>query len=387
MKVLILSATIGHGHNTCAKSISKTFTNYGCNTKVIDMYGEISLYLKNIISKSYTTSINLVNNPYTRFLGTLTYASMEKNYKKDKSKELAIYNKLCKQILNVILREKPDIIICTQVNCLQVVNELKKQKLIDIATFGILTDFTVQTIWSNTEYIDYIVTPHPSLTHKLVQLGINEEKILPIGIPIDEKFNKEYDKEKCREFLKINKYKKTILLTGGSMGYGDLDKYIKELDKLDIPFQMLVVCGNNKKLYNKLIKLKTKKLIKVYGYTKYIDIMMSASDVIITKPGGISISESLAKKLAIIVNNPIPGMEDRNKEFLLNHGMVMSTSKTFSITDAVQCILKNKVLFETKKTIAFLNSKPNSTLKLYEFIKIYTDNHISYNKTKHISKK
>lgn len=381
MKILILSATIGQGHNNCAKSIAKSFNKRGCETKIVDMYGEISLYLKHLISKSYTTSINLVNNPYTRFLGTLTYDSMEKNYKNEKSKEIAIYNRLCTQMLNVISKEKPDIIICTQVNCLQVVNELKEKKLINHIAFGILTDFNVQNIWKNTKYIDYIVTPHQSLTYKLTQLGVDANKILPFGIPIDENFSKEYDVLKCKEFFNLNPNKKTILLTGGSMGYGDIEKSVKQLDKLDVDFQMLVVCGNNKRVYNKLTKLKTKKFIKIYGYTKYIDIMMTASDIIITKPGGLSISESLAKSMAIIVTNPIPGMEDRNKEFLLNHGIVMSTSKTFPLKDAVYFMLKNNVLFETKKTIALLNAKPNSTVKLYEFIKKILDNKIAEKST------
>jgi len=369
MKVLLLSATIGQGHNNCAQSIANTFKKRGCDTKIIDMYGEVSLHLKQLISTSYTTSINLVNNPYTRFLGTLTYATMEKKYKNRQSKELAIYNRLCKEMLTLIKKENPDVIICTQVNCVQVVNELKKQGHIKALTIGILTDFTVQSIWSNTKYIDYIVTPHQSLTYKFTELGVDSRKILPFGIPINEIFSKKLDMQKCRELLKVHADKKTILLTGGSMGYGDIDKSIKELDSLDVDFQMIVICGNNQRLYNKLIKLKTKKLIKIYGYTKHINIMMGASDIIITKPGGISISESLATSMAIIVNNPIPGMEDRNKEFLLNHGIAMSISKSFPLKDAVYFMLKNKILFETKKTISYLNSNPNSTVQLYNFVK------------------
>ncbi|MGL5972795.1 MAG: MGDG synthase family glycosyltransferase, partial [Oscillospiraceae bacterium] len=281
MKVLVLSATIGQGHNACAKAIKTTFEEMGCNVKIIDMYGYVNKYLKNVISKGYNTSINISNLPYLRFLGTLTYSSMESTQQKEKNNKGQIIDKvICTQILKLISKEDPNVIICTQVNCANVISYLKKEKVIKKLSIGIITDFTVQSHWKHAKNLDYIITPSKNLNFKLLNLGIKLSQILPIGIPIDKKFSKSLDLKTARNMLNIDHNKKTILLMGGSMGFGQIEKDILKLDKLNVDFQMLVVCGNNDKLYDKLLKLKTIKTIKIYGYTKKINLMMDASDVI-----------------------------------------------------------------------------------------------------------
>ena len=105
-----------------------------------------------------------------------------------------------------------------------------------------------------------------------------------------------------------------------------------------------------------------------YGYSDKIDLLMDAADCIVTKPGGLTTSEALAKGLPMIMNNPVPGQEDRNVEFLLNAGAAMKVSKTFPIDDAIYNLFINK---ERRKNLdGSIKSlqKPDSTMDLVSFI-------------------
>lgn len=379
MKVLILSATIGQGHNSCAEAIKHTFTNLGCKADIVDMYGNVSPYLKELISKSYITGIKTASTQYTKFLGNITYNSMEKAQLNKKSNLNIILKPILKNVYKLIKTNRYDVVIATQVHCAHILNELKKNNSIkNITTVGVLTDYTVQSHWKHAGKLDYIITPSELLNYNFKKIGIKTDKIKPIGIPINTKFAKSFDKTLARTLIEINPITKTVLIMAGSMGYGNIKETILKLDNLKLNFQIIVVCGKNKKLFESLKSLKTRKHIKVYGFTKKVDLIMDASDIIITKAGGITISEALSKGLAIIFSNSIPGMEDLNIEFLLNQGVAMKATKTFPVEQAVYNLISNEKLLCKMSTNSKQIAKPLSSVSLYNIL---------YNKRKNIPQK
>ena len=145
-------------------------------------------------------------------------------------------------------------------------------------------------------------------------------------------------------------------------------KRIKELDSLDIDFQMIVVCGNNKTLKNRVDSLATRKKILCYGYANNVDVLMDASDCVITKPGGLTVSEGLAKGMPLILINPIPGQEDRNVEFLLNNGMAQLVTSTYPVDEAIYQLFNNEwKIGNLSQGIKYIG-KPYATRDLCEFI-------------------
>ena len=205
------------------------------------------------------------------------------------------------------------------------------------------------------------------MTNQGVKKGIPEYKFKPFGIPIDPKFSRRKDKKEARKELGLED-KDTVLVMSGSMGFGNVLEEIKELDRLNLDYQIVTICGNNKKLKSQIDKLEMKKTIYNYGYVNNVDIFMDAADCIVTKPGGLTTSEALAKGLPMIMNNPVPGQEDRNVEFLLNAGAAMKVSKTFPIDDAIYNLFINK---ERRKNLdGSIKSlqKPDSTMDLVSFI-------------------
>ena len=193
------------------------------------------------------------------------------------------------------------------------------------------------------------------------------EKIKPFGIPIDEKFANKMPKSEARKLLGLED-KATVLVMSGSMGFGKVLKRIKELDSLDIDFQMIVVCGNNKTLKNRVDSLVTRKKILCYGYANNVDVLMDASDCVITKPGGLTVSEGLAKGMPLILINPIPGQEDRNVEFLLNNGMAQLVTSTYPVDEAIYQLFNNRWKINNLPQGIKCVGKPYATRDLCEFI-------------------
>jgi processive 1,2-diacylglycerol beta-glucosyltransferase len=224
-----------------------------------------------------------------------------------------------------------------------------------VITVGVVTDFTLHPLWEEARMMDYYVTPTDLLEFQMERKGLDTLRMLPIGIPIRPQFSEQTNCQEARKKLGLDPQKHTILLMSGSMGYGRIDESIERLDRLNFDFQVIVVCGNNKKMYKKVKALTTRKRFDIYGYADNVDLMMDAADCIITKPGGITTSEAMAKGLPMIMVNPIPGHEMRNAEFMLNNGLALYATKSFPLDEAVFS------LFQHPERIAFIRS----TIEIY----------------------
>ena len=143
---------------------------------------------------------------------------------------------------------------------------------------------------------------------------------------------------------------------------------LKKLDSLEEDFQILVVCGSNDKLKAKVDKMKRRKDILTYGFVNNVDVLMDACNCIITKPGGLSTSEALAKRLPILMLDPIPGQENRNKEFMLNNGIALNLSETFGADEAIYQLIHYpfKAMRLSENTQHF--AKPHAARDLGEFM-------------------
>ena len=253
------------------------------------------------------------------------------------------------------------------------VDELKKRKkLADIETIGIVTDYTLHPYWEDVPRVQYIVTASELLTYRCVQRGIPEDRILPFGIPVHPKFNEKLSREDAAAQLGIDPKMKTILLMGGSMGHADHVKNIESLSQIGTPFQFLVVCGNNKKMLYHVEHLAAHYQgscrIYPYGFVHNVEVMMSASDCIVSKPGGLTVSEALAKNLPMLLFDPIPGHEERNVDFLVNNGMAALITKHFPIGEAVYELFCNPVRLETVRRTMSEIAHPDATERLAEFV-------------------
>ena len=380
MKVMILSVTAGNGHNATAKAIGDMLISKGAEVKIIDTYEYVNKVVQKAIDKGYTLSIK-----HTKELYRLGYRFAE-----DYGSERVINHLNLINLMNIIGVSKfsdilydysPDVIVCTHVFAAQLVNELKKRNLTDVFTIGIITDYTIHPYWENVPFINKIVLASSLLEYRAIKRGISKECLLSYGIPVNPKFNENISKEIACKELGIEISKPTVLLMGGGLGYGKYLKTIKKLCKMDIDMQLLVVCGSNKKQFDDiqfyLSRYTGSIKIYLYSFVNNVDIMMSVSDCIITKPGGLTVSEALVKNLPLILIKPIPGQEERNTEFLLNSGVALKSSSTSYVDECVYQLLRNNVQRERMRETMNLLTPKNATENLCNYIMgIKKDGHI-----------
>ena len=362
MKGLIFSITAGQGHNQTAKVLCDALTEAGVACKYMDVFEYLNPLLSKSVSDLYLMSTKSIPKVYGR-----GYRLCEK---RDATKEHILPKlstvPLVRKLIKLVHKEKPDVIVCTHVFAALLVTYLSEHIDLQAHTIGIVTDFTIHPYWEDTA-LDYYVTASELLTYSGTKKGIVKEKIKPFGIPIDPKFSVLRTREEACRILGIPD-KKTVLVMSGSMGFGNVLEDIQALDRLDFDFQIATICGNNKKLKEQIDALETRKKIFNYGYVNNVDVFMDAADCIVTKPGGLTTSEALAKGLPMVMSNPVPGQEDRNVEFLLNAGAAVKVSKTFPIDDALHLLFfgdeRKKALEESIRLLR----KPDSAKELTTFI-------------------
>lgn len=356
-KILILSITAGQGHNQCGMSLCKYFEEQGHCARMFDALEYISPLMAEGVSKGY-----LLTTKYSPGAYGGVYRLMEKKTKQHQHYQV-IMAAFIKRLAAYIDEFAPDVIICTHIFCAQFISTMKD---LTAKTVGVITDFTVHPFWEDSD-LDYYVVPSEYLELQLVRKGIDPKKMLPFGIPIHEKFSESRPKAEARQLLGLAD-KPTVLVMSGSMGYGNICKQIRRLNRIDFDFQLVTVCGSNKRLKERIDKLKLKHPVYNHGYVDNVDLMMDAADIIVTKPGGLTTSEALAKRLPIIMADPIPGQEERNVEFLLNQGVAMKISSTYPLDECVYTLLKSEERRECMRRSMEQVGKQHATRRLAEFV-------------------
>lgn len=340
-KILILTTSTGQGHNQAANSLKEIFERRGYTVEKYDFLESNSTFLNSTITMGYEFLASKIPGFYGFF-----YNITDKK----------ITNRLLKYIFwnterklhNYISKEKPDIIIGTHPLSVNIVTHLKRRGLINTPFISIVTDFMVHYSYID-EYTDSYITASKYTKDYLASRGIDKNKIYPYGIPINPIF---FHKDNSIIETKDTEYF-NILLMGGSMGLENISYVLKELIKNKNKLRITVVCGNNTHLKNKLLSkypsdIPGKKL-HILGFTNDISSIMDYCDLIITKPGGLTVTESIAKNLPIIIPFAIPGQEVQNTEFLTKMGCALYVQNIRDINSNVDLLLENSDVLSSMK--------------------------------------
>jgi processive 1,2-diacylglycerol beta-glucosyltransferase len=367
MKVLILTVTAGEGHNSTATAIETVLQDRGIDCSVLDTCLKINRGLYDIISKGYLLSTAEFKKTYA-FL----YSRFENRKRNSYTPSFTrtAYNMIKKKVQEHIALYAPDVIVYTHVFAGVLLDVMREKGKIDagIRTVGIVTDFVMHPFWEDVLRTDRVVIPNEMLVPAARRKGFSDAQIVPSGIPIRPQFAEAIGKAEARAELGLDPEKPTILLMGGSMGYGSLAKTMQEIDALPTDFQVISVCGRNQKAKEEIDAISFRKTVRNFGYTEQISLLMDAADCIVTKPGGLTTSEALAKNLPLIISNPIPGHEERNTEFLVNNGAAMVVSKTYDLADAIYQLFYDETRLDSMRRNIALLRKPNATHALCDLV-------------------
>jgi processive 1,2-diacylglycerol beta-glucosyltransferase len=323
-RVLILSASAGAGHLRAAQAIEKAFLrlNAAGDLRNIDTLDYTNKLFQNLYSKAYIEMVDKAPD----VLGWL-YDHFDKPWQYQR-RRLA-FDKLNTRPFIKLLRDyQPDLAVCTHFLPAEIISWLKQKNRLDTRQAIVVTDFDLHALWLCRHYEHYFVALEETKRH-LQALGTPPEKITVSGIPIDPVFAENKDKAQMRRKLGLHHNLPAILLSAGGFGVGPVEMLIESLTNMHNKIQLVAICGKNNELKSRIEKLSRRlpdnsplKIIPV-GYTTDMDEYMSAADLLLGKPGGLTTSEALAKTLPIVIVNPIQGQEERNSDHLLEEGVAI----------------------------------------------------------------
>jgi len=356
MRALIMTVTAGNGHNATARSIEESLQAKGADATVLDLYKYISRVLYKVVDKGYLFSIKHMPRHFGR-----AYTGLERREMPRRVLGILNSNRLLASRLAGFFQDyQPDVIVTTHVFAAQVLDVLKRQGLLSVPIVGIVTDYCIHPFWETVPSVEYIVTASELMRYAAERRGIEADRLVPLGIPVSARFGAQIPQSEARRQLGLDADKITVLLMGGSMGYGDLLKSVEQIDRMEKDYQIVCIAGGNERLYEQLRALKTRRPLHVCGFTKQVDVYMDAADCLITKPGGLTVSEALAKRLPMILVSPIPGQEDRNANFLVNAGVAVLVNKHFPMAEAVYSVLETEGRLEHMRMAISAVARPRA---------------------------
>ena len=363
MKFLIFTVTAGEGHNVTATALKEALAARGAQGEVIDMYKATSPLLHLLSSKGYLFVTRRLNR-----LHGMIYAMLEKRkgnaYKRSLTR--SSYKRMAKKAKRRIDAIAPDVIVSTHTYASMILDIAKQRYGLTVKTVAVETDFTMHPCAEEGLRLDRVVIPCEALIPLAKQKGFSDTQILPLGIPIRPCFAVSHTRREAREAFGLDSSLPTLLLAGGSMGHGNQFKLLRRLDASPLPFQIAVVCGSNARAKRKIDQAKWKHTVYNPGFTKQMDLLMDAADLLISKPGGLTSSEALAKKLPLLISDRIHGQETRNADFLVAHGAAFVPEKGKSVADTALALLSSPERLEEARRRAETIRKPFSTASLCE---------------------
>ena len=371
MNILILSASTGGGHMRASKAIEGYMTqqNKDINVKIVDSL----LYISPILNKTVTGGYVYLATKTPRLYGKL-YDLTNKDHKLANF-VTRVNNIFANKLLPLIDDFKPDVIITTHPFPTEMMSRLKSKREINIPLICIMTDYAPHKAWIN-EKVDAYIVANDDMVGKMVSEGVDSKCIYPYGIPVDEVFFEEKEKQLVLEELGLDRNLPTILMMAGSFGVNNVFDVYKNIVDIDLDFQIILVTGRNQKLYNNfedIIGESTKKTKLIY-FTNEINKFMQASDIIITKPGGLTVTEALACNIPMAVFDAIPGQEEENAEFLIKHNMAVRIKDGDSCRNAIVELLKDGNKLENMKEACKSFDKNDSSKNIFLLINELIEN-------------
>lgn len=320
------------GHHQVAEAIMDTLRKHtdGVILKKVDLLSYTNASLEKMISSSYLKWIRYAPETYNLAYKSFFYVppTKEHSYRWYQS----IFLKKMEQLLE---EEQPDLIVCTHGFPSYLLSKLKMRGKCHVPIVNVYTDFFINNFWGR-EGIDLHFLPSQEVKEKLKRrYQIPKQNMFVTGIPIHEEITKS-------DAIKKKSSRIKILISGGNSGLGGILQLSEEI-RNSSHFDFLVLCGNNKKLYNEILSwnLDHVKPLPYLSSRSAMNKVYEEVDAIVTKPGGVTISEALRKRLPIFVHSMLPGQEKINLQYLRDQELIFELNQTTTFESQLLGVLKN----------------------------------------------
>lgn len=364
-RILLFYITIFSGHHRAALAVERALRQLapGVEILMVDAFQYFNPVASQVVDRLYLSVIRglpkiwdyLYDNPSVAQRSTGLRAWLSR-YNAPK--------------LEALLREfQPTVIACTQAFPCVIAGDYKLAHDLKIPLYAILTDFLPHRYWLHPA-VDGYLTGSEAARAWFERAGVASNRIYDTGIPIDPVFAAPLDiasrSAGCLTGLGLNGQQPVVLVMGGGQGLGPIAQVAKGLDALPQPLQLVIVTGVNAKLHQRLQKAAPsfRRRVVVLGHVPFIPELMSVATVIVTKPGGLTTSEALAKRLPLIIVDPIPGQEAKNSRFLLDQQAAVAAPRWERVPRLVSELLEQPQRLTALAQAAGRLGRPRSALEI-----------------------
>ncbi|MDD5440173.1 MAG: glycosyltransferase [Candidatus Omnitrophica bacterium] len=367
-RILLLYISNDSGHHRASRAVEKAFKllDPAIETMNVNSFNYTNPILEKVINKTYMSVIR--SRP--EFWGYL-YDNPKIVQKTQRLRDV-IHRHNTGKLKTLIDDFKPDAVICTQAFPCGMVADYKRTFNVPLGLYGVLTDYAPHSYWIfNT--VDAYFVPSPETGQKIVQNGIPPEKVIASGIPIDPHFTVQCDRDAVMKKLSLRKDKPVILIMGGSQGVCPFKEVLASLVRSRLDVQVISVSGKNKGAYRWFVrheKWAAQQGLKLlsFGFVDNTNELMDIATVLISKPGGITTAEALAKGVPLLIVNPIPGQEEMNTQHLLKNNVAIRIDDPDSVGIVVEELLYNRAKLAELGSSAVRFSKPDSAMTIARFV-------------------
>jgi processive 1,2-diacylglycerol beta-glucosyltransferase len=367
-RVLILSASVGAGHLRAAEAVELALreTAPKAVVKNLDVLTLTNRVFRRFYGQFYLDLVNKAPHVLGYFYDLLDRPSKSGRNRGDRFR-LMVEKVNLKKFTRFLLSEPWDLVINTHFLPAEIIASLRKAGRIDVPQVTVTTDFETHRLWVNEPCERYFTATDEGALY-LHSWGVPKNATLSTGIPVHPAFSVAKDRTALLAKHALDGDRPVVLQLAGGFGVGPIEKLFLALLDVPSPLQVVTVCGRNAALKADLEKLDKpgRHKVKVVGFTKEIDELMAVADLVISKPGGLTTSETLARGAVMAIVNPIPGQESRNSDYLLESGAAIKVNNAATLAHKVAALLDDPQRLATLRQNVRRIARPRAAYEVVE---------------------
>ncbi|MDP9018347.1 MAG: hypothetical protein M3N19_08515 [Candidatus Eremiobacteraeota bacterium] len=326
------------------------------NAQIVNSYKYAASLVSSVVSNGYLGMVKTIPQMY-RFI----YARAERATDVGPFRTW-IHQFTATNLRALLERTKPDVVVCTHAFPCGVMSEYKNQFADSPPVVGVVTDFAVHSFWIHTNIEGYAVATE-DMRQTLIARGVRPERIIVSGIPVNANFiAPPADRQALRDELGIPKDRAALLLMGGGLGIGPLEMMLKALGTVQEPLSATVIVGRNTRLQERIMQVaqRVDYPIRVLSFVDNVYDYMHASDLLLTKPGGLTSAEALVSGIPMVLVKPLPGQEERNTRYLVERKAALRGKNERDLARKVSTFLRTPERRSTMLAAIAQLAKPNA---------------------------
>jgi processive 1,2-diacylglycerol beta-glucosyltransferase len=367
-RILVLSASVGAGHLRAARAVELALHEVAPDATVrnMDVLELTNAPFRRLYGKAYLDLVNRAPHVLGYFYDMLDQPSRSGANHGDRLR-LAVEKMNLRPFIRFLQQEPSDLVINTHFLPAEIIAHLRTAGGLQVPQVTATTDFETHRLWVNQPCEHYFTATEEGARY-LQHWGVPATDTTATGIPIDPVFSKPKDRAECLKRHGLSDGRPVVLQLAGGFGVGPIEKLFRALLQVEKPLELVVIAGKNEAVKKQLEALPPSRRHRthVLGFTDKIDELMQVADLVVSKPGGLTTSETLARGAVMVIVNPIPGQESRNSDYLLENGAAIKVNNLATLAYKVGELLDDPARLARLKTNVARLARPRAAYEVAE---------------------